>query len=225
AARARQGAPGAGPHRQPGGHRGPAGGAARPRPPYRDRDAGGGGEDRERRGDLRPAACPSLRGPLHEGADRRRDPGHLQARADPPESPQLLRAVAGEPARSGLRAGAGRGAQGSPASPPSQVMRKLSVKDLDLRGKRVFCRVDFNVPLEEGRVTDDRRIAASLPTIRFLSEKGARVVLASHLGRPKGKPKPEFSLRPCAERLESLLKKKVAFASDCVGEPAETAAR
>jgi len=104
-------------------------------------------------------------------------------------------------------------------------MRKLSVKDLDLRGKRVFCRVDFNVPLEEGRVTDDRRIAASLPTIRFLSEKGARVVLASHLGRPKGKPKPEFSLRPCAERLESLLKKKVAFASDCVGEPAETAAR
>lgn len=104
-------------------------------------------------------------------------------------------------------------------------MRKLSVRDLDLRGKRVFCRVDFNVPLEDGRVIDDRRIAASLPTIRFLSEKGARAVLASHLGRPKGKPNQEFSLRPCAERLESLLKKKVAFASDCIGEPAETAAR
>ena len=103
-------------------------------------------------------------------------------------------------------------------------MKKLSVRDLDLRGKRVFCRVDFNVPLEDGRVTDDRRIAASLETIRFLCGQGARAVLASHLGRPKGKPKPEFSLRPCAERLESLLGKKVAFASDCIGEPAETAA-
>ncbi|HEX5042192.1 MAG TPA: phosphoglycerate kinase [Candidatus Polarisedimenticolaceae bacterium] len=99
-------------------------------------------------------------------------------------------------------------------------MKKLSVRDLDLRGTRVFCRVDFNVPLENGRVTDDRRIAASLETIRFLAGHGARVVLASHLGRPKGKPKPEFSLRPCAERLERLLGKKVAFASDCIGEPA-----
>ena len=103
-------------------------------------------------------------------------------------------------------------------------MKKLSVRDLDLRGKRVFCRVDFNVPLEDGQVTDDRRIASSLETIRFLSEHGARAVLASHLGRPKGKPKPEFSLRPCAERLESLLGKKVAFAADCIGEPAESAA-
>jgi phosphoglycerate kinase len=84
--------------------------------------------------------------------------------------------------------------------------------------------VDFNVPLEDGQVTDDRRIASSLETIRFLSEHGARAVLASHLGRPKGKPKPEFSLRPCAERLESLLGKKVAFAADCIGEPAESAA-
>ncbi len=103
-------------------------------------------------------------------------------------------------------------------------MKKLSVRDLDLRGKRVFCRVDFNVPLEDGQVTDDRRIASSLETIRFLSEHGARAVLASHLGRPKGKPKPELSLRPCAERLEGLLGKKVAFAADCIGEPAESAA-
>src|SRR5262245_9833471 len=104
-------------------------------------------------------------------------------------------------------------------------MKKLSVRDLDLRGKGVFCRVDFNVPLEDGRVSDDRRIAALLPTIRFITEHGGRAILASHLGRPKGKPKPEFSLRPCAERLESLLGKKVAFAADCIGEPAETAAR
>jgi phosphoglycerate kinase len=104
-------------------------------------------------------------------------------------------------------------------------MKKLSVRDLDLRGKRVFCRVDFNVPLEDGRVTDDRRIAGSLPTIRFLIERGARVVLASHLGRPKGKRKPEFSLRPCAERLQDLLGMKVVFADDCIGEPAESAAR
>jgi phosphoglycerate kinase len=103
-------------------------------------------------------------------------------------------------------------------------VKKRSVRDLELRGKRVFCRVDFNVPLEDGRVTDDRRIAASLETIRFLIEHGARTVLASHLGRPKGKPKPEFSLRPCAERLQDLLGKKVAFAADCIGEPAESAA-
>jgi phosphoglycerate kinase len=102
-------------------------------------------------------------------------------------------------------------------------MKKLSVKDLDVRGKRVFCRVDFNVPLANGEVTDDRRIAASVPTIRLLTEGGARVVLASHLGRPKGKPKPEFSLRPAASRLAELLGDEVAFASDCVGEPAETA--
>ena len=78
---------------------------------------------------------------------------------------------------------------------------KLSVRDLDVEGHRVFCRVDFNVPLENGRVGDDRRIAASLPTLRLLLERSSRVVLASHLGRPKGKPAPGLSLAPVAGRL------------------------
>jgi phosphoglycerate kinase len=103
------------------------------------------------------------------------------------------------------------------------VAQKLSVRHLDASGRRVFCRVDFNVPLADGRVTDDRRIAASVPTIRLLADAGARVVLASHLGRPKGKPRPEMSLRPAAERLSEILGRPVAFAEDCVGEPAERA--
>jgi len=102
--------------------------------------------------------------------------------------------------------------------------RKLSVRDVhDLTGKRVFCRVDFNVPIESGRVTDDSRIAASLPTINLLCESGARVALASHLGRPKGKSRPEFSLAPVATHLASILGRPVAFAVDCIGEPAEHA--
>jgi phosphoglycerate kinase len=101
---------------------------------------------------------------------------------------------------------------------------KLSVRDLDdLTGKRVFCRVDFNVPIESGRVTDDARIAASLPTINLLCARGARVVLASHLGRPKGKARPEFSLAPVATHLASMLGRPVVFAVDCIGEPAERA--
>jgi phosphoglycerate kinase len=101
---------------------------------------------------------------------------------------------------------------------------KQSVRALSgLAGKRVFCRVDFNVPLENGRITDDTRIASSLPTIELLLKQGARVVLASHLGRPKGKPRPEFSLAPVAAHLGSLLAQPVAFASDCVGEVAERA--
>jgi phosphoglycerate kinase len=104
------------------------------------------------------------------------------------------------------------------------VVRKLGVRDLrDLTRKRVFCRVDFNVPIESGRVADDARIAASLPTIDALHASGARVILASHLGRPKGKPRPEFSLAPVAARLAILLERPVSFAEDCIGDPAERA--
>src|SRR5262245_32812983 len=95
---------------------------------------------------------------------------------------------------------------------------KLSIKDLDLRGKRVFVRVDFNVPLKNGVIGDDTRIRASLPTIQYALDKGATPVLASHLGRPKGKVAPEFSLRPVAERLGQLLGRPVSFANDCIGD-------
>jgi phosphoglycerate kinase len=99
-------------------------------------------------------------------------------------------------------------------------MPKLSIKDLDLKGQRVFIRVDFNVPLKNGVIGDDTRIKSSLPTIQYAREQGATVVLASHLGRPKGKPNPEMSLRPIADRLAELLGQPVAFATDCVGEEA-----
>jgi phosphoglycerate kinase len=99
-------------------------------------------------------------------------------------------------------------------------MAKLSIKDLDLKGQRVFIRVDFNVPLKNGVIGDDTRIKSSLPTIQYAREQGATVVLASHLGRPKGKPNPEMSLRPIADRLAELLGQPVAFATDCVGEEA-----
>ena len=101
------------------------------------------------------------------------------------------------------------------------AMNKLSIRDLDMSGKRVFVRVDFNVPLESGCVTDDTRIRATLPTLRLAAERGARLILASHLGRPKGKPDPKYSLAPVAARLQELLGKPVAFASDCVGADAE----
>jgi len=96
----------------------------------------------------------------------------------------------------------------------------MNLKDLDARGKRVFLRVDFNVPLEGGRVTDDVRIREALPTIRLLREKGARIVAASHLGRPKGKT-PEFSMKPVAEHLGKLLGSPVRLATDCVGPDVE----
>jgi phosphoglycerate kinase len=102
-------------------------------------------------------------------------------------------------------------------------VKKFSIKDLDLRGKRVFIRVDFNVPLKNGAITDDTRITSSVPTIHYALEQGATVILASHLGRPKGKPTPEFSLKPAADRLGELLKRPVTFAADCIGEPATSA--
>ncbi|MFN8059936.1 MAG: phosphoglycerate kinase [Vicinamibacterales bacterium] len=102
-------------------------------------------------------------------------------------------------------------------------MMKRSITDLDLAGKRVFIRVDFNVPVKGGVIQDDTRIRASLPSIRYAIEHGARVVLASHLGRPKGKPVAEMSLAPVAARLAELLGQPVAFASDCIGGPAAAA--
>jgi phosphoglycerate kinase len=104
-------------------------------------------------------------------------------------------------------------------------MNKKTVRDIDVRGKRVLVRVDFNVPMQDGQITDDRRIRASLPTIQYLLEQGATVVLMSHFGRPKGKRDPQYSLRPVAERLSQLLGREVLFLDDCVGEQVEAQVR
>src|SRR5271170_3818750 len=104
-------------------------------------------------------------------------------------------------------------------------MTKLSIRDLELSGKRVFIRVDFNVPLEGSRVTDDTRIRETLPTLEYARSRGARLVLASHLGRPKGKPDPKYSLAPAAAKLAELSGVRVEFAADCVGPEAEAKSR
>jgi phosphoglycerate kinase len=102
---------------------------------------------------------------------------------------------------------------------------KLSLTDIDVAHRRVFMRVDFNVPMREGVITDDTRITAALPSIRYVLDRGGRLILASHLGRPKGKPEAKYSLQPLVGPLKELLERPVLFAHDCVGEETETMAR
>lgn len=104
-------------------------------------------------------------------------------------------------------------------------MNKKSIRDIDFKGKRVFVRVDYNAPMDKaGNITDDTRIRATLPTLNSSLDQGASLVLAAHLGRPKGGPAPEFSLAPVVAHLSSLMGRKVKFAADCVGPVAESAA-
>src|SRR3989304_4646040 len=105
------------------------------------------------------------------------------------------------------------------------MFHKKKARDIYLKRKKVFVLVDFNVPVKDGVVGDDPRIQAALPTIRYLLDKGAAVILASHLGRPKGGPEAKFSLKPVADHLSKLLGKPVLFADDCIGSVAEEAAK
>lgn len=104
------------------------------------------------------------------------------------------------------------------------MFNKKSVRDIDVKGKKVLVRVDFNVPIKESVVQDDTRVRAALPTIQYLLDQGASVILFSHLGRPKGGPDPKYSMKPVADYLGKLMGKPVKFAEDCVGEAAETVA-
>lgn len=111
----------------------------------------------------------------------------------------------------------------SNALPIKDVLNKLSIDELDIKGKRVFIRADFNVPLDDNlRITDDGRIRSTLPTINYAIDEGAKIILASHLGRPKGKADPRYSLAPVAKRLQRLLDKNVVFAPDCIGPQVES---
>lgn len=106
--------------------------------------------------------------------------------------------------------------------PTGDILNKMTIEDLNLKGKRVFIRADFNVPLDENlKITDDRRIRSTLPTINYAIDEGAKVILASHLGRPKGKVSPRLSLQPVAKRLQRLLDKDVTFLEDCIGQNVE----
>jgi phosphoglycerate kinase len=105
------------------------------------------------------------------------------------------------------------------------TVKKMSVRDLEVTGKRVFVRVDFNVPLDGARIADDTRIRASIPTLQWILRHRGSPILGSHLGRPKGKPNPAYSLAPVVERLRALLGSEVRFANDCIGEEAERASR
>jgi phosphoglycerate kinase len=104
------------------------------------------------------------------------------------------------------------------------MFNKKTITDIDVKGKRVLVRVDFNVPIKDGKVGDDTRIRAALPTLQYLIDHGAALILCSHLGRPKGAPDPKYSLRPVATHLEGLIGRPVAFAEDCIGPQAEAAA-
>jgi len=111
----------------------------------------------------------------------------------------------------------------SDTSSIKDVLDKLSIDELNIKGKKIFIRVDFNVPFDDNlRITDDSRIRSTVPTINYAIDEGAKVILASHLGRPKGKPDPRYSLAPVAKRLQRLLDKDVIFASDCIGPQVES---
>lgn len=105
------------------------------------------------------------------------------------------------------------------------MFNKKTIRDINVKDKRVLVRVDYNVPIKEGKVGDDTRIRAAMPTLDYLLENGASLILCSHLGRPKGGPDPKYSLKPVAEYLSAMMKKPVLFAEDCIGEQAESAAQ